>query len=193
MVYFDNKDDENEVVMDTETDGEDIELEEEEGSFKDKLSALRAKLKACEDEKRAHLEELSRMRADFLNSRKRLEEQLAKDKERATDKLLVELLTLFDSFDTAMADKALWDTIDEKWRTGVEAINTKLSSILRSNNLEAMDPLGLPFNPNEHEAVTHSVVADESQVDTITAVLQKGFKRNGSVVRPARVVVGVKE
>lgn len=194
MVYQNNNDDENEVIMDTEEVLEDeVELDEEEGNLKDKITTLRTKLRACEEEKRAHLEELQRTRADFLNSRKRLEEQLERDKERATDKLLLELLTLVDSFDTASADKTLWDSIDERWRTGVEAIHANLLSILKRNNIETLDPTGQPFNPEEHEAVSSVPVEDDAQIDIVQAVLQKGFKRKDTIIRPARVTVGTKE
>jgi molecular chaperone GrpE len=171
---------------------DDVEVEVEEAGMKDKLRQLREKLAACDEEKRKHLEDLQRVRADFLNSKRRLEEQLERDKERAADKILMELLTLVDSFDTATADKALWDTIDPTWRTGMEAIKSKLDSILKNNHVEAIDPTGLPFNPAEHEAVSDTKVEDERLVDTVITVLQKGFKRNGMVIRPARVVVGTK-
>ena len=185
---------EDELVANDEILPEDIELdaEGEEIHAQTKLKQLREKLKVCEEEKRKHLEDLQRTKADFLNSKRRLDEQLQRDKERATDKILMELLTLVDSFDTAMVDKTLWDTIDARWRVGVEAIHTKLLSILKSNNVESIDPHGERFNPEEHEAVSNSPVTDDTQVDTIIAVLQKGFKRNGTIIRPARVVVGTK-
>ncbi len=194
MVEKGEKHEENEVVSEDEFLPEDVEIEvgEEEESMGGKLKNLREKLSACDEEKRNHLEEIQKIRADFLNSRRRLEEQLALDKERATDKILYELLTLVDSFDTAMIDKELWETIDKKWRTGIEGIHAKLLALLKSNNIIPTDPIGLPFNPVEHEAVSNAPVADDAQVDTIVAVLQKGFKRNDSVMRPAKVVVGVK-
>ena len=158
----------------------------------DKMKALREKLKAGDEEKRQYLEDLQRVRADFLNSKRRLEEQFMRDKERATDKLVMELLTLGDTFDTAMKDTEKWERVDKEWREGVEAIYAKLLSILKSCNLEVIDPKGRPFNPEEHEAVANVPVTDETEVDTVLEVLQKGFKRNGSVIRPARVVVGTK-
>ena len=189
-----DKNDIDDVVTENEFLPEDVDIEagEEEELLGEKLKALRAKLALCEEEKRKHLEDLNRARADFLNGKRRLEEQLARDKERATDKMLVDLLTLMDSFDTAMADKTLWNTIDARWRVGVEAIQAKLVSILKGNGVVPLDPIGLPFNPEEHEAVSNSPVEDDAQVDTIVAVLQKGFKRNDTVIRPARVVVGTK-
>jgi molecular chaperone GrpE len=189
-----DKNDIDDVVTENEFLPEDVDIEagEEEELLGGKLKALRAKLALCEEEKRKHLEDLNRARADFLNGKRRLEEQLARDKERATDKMLVDLLTLMDSFDTAMADKTLWNTIDARWRVGVEAIQAKLVSILKGNGVVPLDPIGLPFNPEEHEAVSNSPVEDDAQVDTIVAVLQKGFRRNDTVIRPARVVVGTK-
>jgi molecular chaperone GrpE len=191
MVGNHTHDDEEFVVEDDES-ADDIDLEVEEAGMNDKVKQLREKLKVCEEEKQKAQDDLQRARADFLNSRRRLEEQLERDKERATDKILSELITLVDSFDTAMMDKALWESTDQKWRTGVEAIYTKLLGILSSKNVTATDPLGLPFNPEEHEAVSNTIVEDDAQVDTITAVLQKGFVRNGIPLRPAKVVVGTK-
>ncbi len=194
MVEKNDIHDEDDFIAEDEILPEDIELdaEGEEVHMHAKLKRLREKLKACEDEKRTYLEDLQRTKADFLNSKRRLDEQLQRDKERATDKILKELLTLVDSFDTAMVDKELWDSIDTKWRVGVEAIHTKLISILKSNNVEPVDPKGEVFNPEEHEAVSNSPVTNSDDVDTIIAVLQKGFKRNGTIIRPARVVVGTK-
>lgn len=184
--------DDEEIILENENEGVDIDLETEEAGMNDKLKQLREKLKACEEEKQKAQDDLQRARADFLNSRRRLEEQLERDKERATDKILTELITLIDSFDTAMMDKKLWESTDEKWRTGVEAIYAKLLGILSSKNVTATDPLGLPFNPEEHEAVSNTIVEDDAHVDTIMAVLQKGFVRNGIPLRPAKVVVGTK-
>jgi molecular chaperone GrpE len=193
MLEKDAEYEENEVFAEDEVTSEDLEMETEDESLKDKITSLRKKLSVCEDDKRKHLEELQRVRADFLNSKRRLDEQFLRDKERATDRILFELITLVDSFDTAMINKELWGTIDERWRVGVEAIHTKLLALLRSNNVVAVDPLGVSFNPEEHEAVSNTPVTDDTQIDTVVAVLQKGFKRNDTVIRPAMVVVGAKE
>lgn len=191
MVNIEKKQDE-EVELEDTFLPEDVEIEsgEEEVSAQNKLQSLREKLTQCDKEKRTYLEDLARVRADFLNSKRRLEEQLARDKERSVDKLLFELLTLVDSFDTAMADKTLWETVDERWRVGVEAIHTKLLAMLKSNNVVPLDALGHPFNPEEHEAVSSALASNPNEVDTVISVLQNGFKRNDTILRPAKVVVG---
>ena len=195
MVHKKDSHDEEDIISEEENIAEisDIDLETEDESLTDKIKSLRTKLVASEDERKKSQDDLQRTRADFLNSKRRLEEQLARDKERSTDKILFELLTLIDSFDTAMADKKLWETIDEKWRVGVEAIHTKLLSILKSNNVEQFDPTGQSFNPEEQEAVSSVVVSDEDQIEKVIAVLQKGFKRNETIIRPVKVVVGSKK
>ena len=182
-----------ELIAEAETQSpDDVTIEDTEEMTKEKLRALREKLKACETEKMAHLEDLQRARADFLNSRRRLEEQLFRDRERAVDDILRELLALSDSFDTAMADTSLWEAIDERWRSGVEAINAKLHSVLKSYSVESIDPIGQPFNPGEHEAVSNQEVAEEAE-DRVVKVLQKGYKRGPDILRPAKVVVGVRK
>ena len=181
------------VVIDeeTETVSTDLELEEEEGLASNKLKSLREKLQTAETEKQQYLEDLQRARADFLNTRRRLEEQLARDRERAVDAILEDLLTLADTFDIATCDKD-WETLDTKWKTGIGAIQSKLTSILKGNNVTAIDPTGAPFNPYEHEAVSNAAVTDDALIDTVVAVLQKGYKRGDDILRPARVVVGTK-
>ncbi len=195
MVEINDIHNDDEIVTEDEILPEDIDTDEEstEAHMKDSLRTLREKLRTCESEKMKYMEDLQRARADFLNSKRRLEEQLERDKARATDKILSELLTLVDSFDTAMADTALWETIDARWRSGVEAIHTKLLATLKSNNVVPLDPIGQTFNPEEHEAVSNVQVSDATQVDTIVSVLQKGFKRQDTIIRPAKVVVGTLE
>lgn len=183
---------EEEIIANEELEVHDeVELEEEEGNYVAKLKTLREKLRMCEEGKQKHLEDLQRARADFLNSRRRLEEQSLKDKERATDKLILELLTLADSFTMAMNDKD-WETLDAKWKHGIEAIEAKLTSILKSTNVTSVNPIGETFNPEEHEAVGNAPVEDDAQVDHIITVLQKGYKRGDDMLRPARVIVGTK-
>lgn len=187
---------ENELNIDESEEaihGDEMELEQEEISSSNKMKELRDKLRTCEEEKMKNMEELQRIRADFLNSKRRLEEQLLRDKERAADKFLIELLTLADSFDTATADKNRWNSVDAQWRNGIEAIEAKLHSILKNSGITSIDPLGEMFDPAEHEAVSNIAVDSEEQIDKIITVLQKGYRRNTDILRPARVVVGTKQ
>lgn len=173
-----------------ETSPEEIELEELEERAEDKSKKLRQKLKVCEEEKRQVFEDLQRTKADFLNSRRRIEEQALRSTERAIDDFIVNLLPVVDSFDMAMMNKGAWELAEESWRKGMEAIHAQVLSLLRSYRVEPIDAKGEHFDPERHEAVGNSTVEHEADVDTVVQVLQKGYERNGTVIRTAKVTVG---
>jgi molecular chaperone GrpE len=166
------------------TDSEIVDIEER---LEDKLKKLRAQLIEAQEAKHQALEDLQRERADLLNTKRRLTEQANIDRERATVRHIEELLPLCDSFDMAMNDPA-WQTADPVWRKGVEGIYGQLQSLLVSHGVETLLPLGKPFNPHEQEAII-----DNGGDHIVSAVVQKGYKRGGYIIRPARVVVGKKE
>lgn len=171
------------------------ELEEKQNGFN---NTLRDKLKTCEAEKRTILEESQRTKADFLNARRRLEEERLRDRERITIKHIESLIPLCDSFQVAMANKEVWEKADANWRKGIEGINAQLHNILTSNNVYTIDPTGKEFNPREHEALSTIPVDDAAAHDKIVHIIQLGYelrKPDGSseLIRPARVVIGVHE
>lgn len=175
------------VVEETE---ETIEVTDEEGAEvtgHNKQKQLRDKLKAAETAKREALEELQRTKADFLNSKKRLEEQQRAAIARSEDSFVAALLPLADSFTMARKDTAAWEAIDEAWRKGVEGIHAQLDRILASHNVTAIDPTGEQFDPVRHEAV--STTESEHDSETVVDVVQLGYERNGTVLRPAKVVI----
>lgn len=198
-----NKKHENKNQEDLEITNEDIEitepdLEEVEAREVDIIKSLRDKLKVCEQEKREILEETQRTKADFLNARRRLEEERLKDRERAVIGHVERLLPLCDSFQMAMADKDNWDKADANWRKGVEGIHSQLQSILNSYNVKTINPIGQTFDPYKHEALSNIATDDEKNHDKIIAVMQMGYeiqKNDGTTeqIRPARVAIGIYE
>lgn len=175
-----------ELTNEDSNDSESIEpeIEEAEGRLEDKLSKLKAALREAQEEKRISLEQLQRERADLLNARKRLEEQTRLDRERAVARHIEELLPLCDSFDMAVNDPA-WQKADPTWRKGVEGIYGQLMGLLGNYGVTVLAPLGEPFNPHEHEALI-----DNGGDHKVTTVIQKGYKRGDTIIRPARVAVG---
>ena len=200
MVNNDNQNNE-EVIEeitdeDTVTAAEEPELEEIEDAEEHKLKKLRDKLKLAEEDKRAALEELASVKADFLNARKRLEEDSKRMVERKTIRHMESLLPLADSFHMAMANTEVWEKADENWRKGVEGINSQLLQILKDNGVTPVDPTGEQFDPAKHEAIgTTPVEAD--QIDTVVMVMQQGYEMSMAdkteLIRPARVTTGVAE
>jgi molecular chaperone GrpE len=166
---------------------QDLELEAEEELTAEKFKKLRTKLKESESEKMTALEEMGRIRADFLNSKRRLEEQFKTDRERIIERVVEDFIPLIDSFETALAQKGEGD--GGQWEKGVAAMHGQFLSILKSYNITEIETEGKQFNPHEHEAATSRKGADGEATDTVLEVLQKGFKRGDTIIRPAKVVI----
>ena len=195
MVNNDNENNEDyEEITDELTDMTEPELEEIEELGENKLKKSKDKLKQAEEDKRTALEELATVKADFLNARKRLEDDSKRSVERKTIRHMESLLPLADSFYMAMSNKEVWEKGDEMWRKGVEGISAQLNQILASNGVQSVDPTGDPFDPNLHEAIGMVPVAAE-QVDTVVTVMQQGYTitigGKTETIRPARVTTGV--
>jgi molecular chaperone GrpE len=164
-----------EDIAEEMTESTEPELEDIEESEAGKLKKLRDKLKQAEEDKRSAMEELASVKADYLNARKRLEEDSVRTIERKSNQHLENLLPLADSFAMAMSNKEVWEKADENWRKGIEGIYAQLLQILRDGGVESVDPTGEQFDPNLHEAISTQEVADD-QVDEILSVMQLGYQ-----------------
>ena len=190
----DNTDVDFDVTDEEDAGSEDVELVDEEATGAQKLKQLRQKLAACDEEKRNILESAAREKADFLNARRRLENDRSQDKIRYTKKHIEALLPLCDSFEMARVNKDVWEKADEGWRKGIEGIHTQLQKLVESYGVSAIDPLHESFDPYRHEAIGTTPVADKELQDKVIHVLQKGYEISADdkmeVIRPARVTTG---
>jgi molecular chaperone GrpE len=190
----DNEEIELEITDEESTNPDETELVDIEETTDNKIKKIKEKLHTCEDEKKQLLDETQRAKADFLNARKRLEEERLNDRVRGIKTHVEKLLPLCDSFQMAMQDEEVWNKADEAWRKGIEGIHTQLKGILHSYNVEEVDPTGDNFDPHLHEAVSTEETVDKSKQDKVISVLQKGYlikTPNGSeTIRPARVTIG---
>jgi molecular chaperone GrpE len=125
-----------------------------------------------------------RTQADFENYRKRVARESALAHERGAAKLAKELLPALDSLDRALAGAAE----DDPLLDGVRLVRSELTSALERVGIEAFAPLGEAFDPNTQEAVAQQPVAG-AQSGTVAEVYQTGYRMNGNVIRPARVLV----
>lgn len=175
--------------------GHDPELDEVEEQVTNKIKTLRAKLKTSEEDRLKTLEELQRTKADFLNAKRRLEQERSEGIERAIESMLLSLLPTYDSFQMAMSDEKTWNTVSDSWRKGMEGVYNQLQNVFTSYNAHLINPLHATFDPEKHEAMKEEAVTDESRNNVVTQVIQPGLERTRSddtvkVLRPARVVVG---
>lgn len=159
------------------------------GTPKDIVKALRVKLEKAVAEKQEYLDGWQRARADLVNARKRDEEEKKQFIKYANIELIEDIIPVLDSFDMAMGNKEAWEKADKNWRTGVEYIYSQLTNALKSHGLHVLCPENEQFNPALHDSVESVLTHEKSEDGTIDAVLQKGYRLNDKMIRPAKVKV----
>jgi len=167
----------------------DVVVDEEAEASEALVKKLKDKIKILEKEKQEYMNGWQRERADFINYKKRVEEEKIEVVKYANEGLLEEITQVLDSFEMAFSNKEVWEKVDKNWRVGVEYIHTQLLKILDENNFKSMNPLGEKFDPKFHIAVEHIVTEDEKKDGVITEVKNKGYILNDRVMKAAQVVV----
>ena len=125
-----------------------------------------------------------RTQADFENYRKRMARENAAAIDRGMAKLAKELLPAIDHLELALkAAEGHEDVVK-----GFAMVAGELQAALERVGIQAFSPKGEPFDPNEHEAMA-SQPAEDAESGTVLEVYQSGYRINGAVLRPARVVV----
>lgn len=153
------------------------------------LQLVKVELAKVTAERDEYLNGWQRAKADFTNARKRMDETMVEYRKLANEGLIEEILPVLQSFEMAFGNKAAWEKADKNWRSGVEYIYTQLKNVVEQNGLEAISPLGLVFDPMLHEAVRFEITDDVKKINTISEVVEKGYKLGGKLIKPAKVVV----
>ncbi len=131
---------------------------------------------------------LQRERADFMNYKKRMERENDVLRTRVSGDVLAKFLPVIDDFERA------WEAIPDaekanEWMKGFNLIHRKFQSLIESEGIVAINPLGEPFDPNYHEAIGADEPSEDIASGHVTAVLQKGYQHGERVLRPALVRV----
>lgn len=132
-----------------------------------------------------YLNNWKRAQADFLNYKRRTEQERLETGKYAASQLILALLPVLDDYDRAL-DSVPPPDANRDWLQGVKLIATKLRAILQSRGLAPIEAVGAPFDPSLHEAVMHSPGEDGVVVKELT----KGYKLYDKVLRPSQVIVG---
>jgi len=132
--------------------------------------------------------DLLRSKADFINYRKRLEEEQSRLLKYCNEDIIKSLLPVLDNFERAinMDDDNLTDEVS-KFLAGFKMIYCNLVNILKNNEVIEIDGNNKPFDPIYHEAIMTEKTDMESGM--VIEVLQKGYIYKGKVIRPAMVKV----
>ena len=138
---------------------------------------------------RAELEQLKAQslveRADLENQRKRIAREVETARKFANERLLADLLPVFDSLDAGLAAAG---AEAGALRDGLELTYRQLLKVAGDNGLSVVDPTGAAFDPEHHQAISQ-VDAGDAAPGSVVQVFQKGYLLNGRLLRPAMVVV----
>lgn len=178
-----NEDDEVEIIEGAvdadETEGIEVEPEE-------RIHALDEEVEELADDKAVLLDSLQRLKADFDNYRKRMLREQTRILETAEADLLKKLLPVMDNLERALESSR--EEEGSGLRQGVAKVLELMQDILGKEGLEVIDPEGEPFDPEHHEAMM-VVETSDCPEGTVVDVVQKGYRFNGVLLRPAMVRV----
>jgi molecular chaperone GrpE len=144
---------------------------------------------ALAEERDTYLELAQRTQADFENYRKRAARDAASAGERAKAGLVRELLPVLDNLERALATASDVDGDSSPVVEGVRLVRADLVGVLERTGVESFDPSGEPFDPTVHEALSTRPAPEGVHPGVVMDVVEKGYRLNDSVLRPARVIV----
>jgi molecular chaperone GrpE len=144
----------------------------------------RAAAEEREDEAQKYLALAQRTQADFENYRKRMARENAAAQDRGVAKLANELLPALDHLEHALKASAGQEDVIK----GFALVRDEIVAALGRAGIEPFSPQGEMFDPNEHEAMA-AHASEDAESGTVIEVYQQGYRLNGQILRPARVVV----
>jgi molecular chaperone GrpE len=145
--------------------------------------AIRRLQNQVDDTRDQHL----RLAAEFDNFRKRVARERVELSDRAQAALVTRLLDVLDDMDRLTSGAA--SASAEALREAATLVDRKLRKELEAAGLERIDPVGQPFDPSLHEAVSTVPAQQPGQDHVVSATFQTGYRYKGNLVRPARVQV----
>src|SRR5690606_16506314 len=151
-------------------------------------SGLRAQVETLKEELTLAQEQALRAAAEAQNIRRRAEQDVEKAHKFGLEKFVSDLLPVADNLERAISAAESSGEDIKAVTEGVELTLKSLLDALKRHNVESLDPLGEPFDPQLHQAMTTIEKADV-EPNTVVNVFQRGYTLHGRLVRPAMVVV----
>lgn len=159
----------------------------EEKKLNEELEELKKKLEECEKLKEEYLAGWQRARADLLNYKKEELERIGELIKYADVGLILKILPILDNFE--IAEKKLPESLKNNENVkGILQIKNQIQDFLKNQGVEEIKSVGEKFDPNLHE-VFEEVEIKDKEPGIIVEEIQKGYKINGRLLRPAKVKV----
>ena len=162
---------------------------QERDRLQNELDSVSDQIEAAKQQAAEANDRFLRLQADWDNYRRRTAQERLDERQRATEKLVVDLLPVIDDLERAIehADN-LTDPAAKQFVEGVSAVCNKLVGVLNKEGVEVVNPVGEVFDPLSHQAVSQ-IEDTEAYDETVAQVYQKGYRMGGKDIRTAMVVV----
>ncbi|HEU5056918.1 MAG TPA: nucleotide exchange factor GrpE [Kofleriaceae bacterium] len=158
-----------------------IEVEPPEPGPEQRIAELEARVKEAHDK-------YLRSAAELDNVRKRTRKEMEDARVDAQSRVLREMLPVIDNLERAVAHAAQSGDGASGVLEGIQLVLRQFAQALERCNVHAVEARGLPFDPNQHEAVSQVVTAD-APAGSVVEVMQTGYRIGERLLRPALVVV----
>ena len=170
-----------ELVEETAAAAESVDAVEEGPSPEVQIEALQEQLAKTKDD-------ALRTLADAQNIKRRAEGEIDKARKFALEKFAGELLAVADNLERALEAADTDNEVVKPLAEGVQLTQKTLLDTLAKFNVTQLDPVGEPFDPQFHQAMS-MVENPDVEPNTVTLVMQKGYTLNERLLRPAMVMV----
>ena len=151
----------------------------------DDVESLKKALAEEKGKAENYLASWQRAQADFINYKRRSEQEAEERRKLANSGLLLSLLPVIDDLERALASVPP-DIAEDSWVDGIRLIINKASAELEAQGVVPIQVLGKPFDPNLHEAVRQGSGEEGMVIEEV----EKGYMFYDRVLRPGKVVVG---
>ena len=168
------------MVEDNQSDEPELEVTETED-----IEALREALAEARAQAASHLDSWKRSQADFINYKRRSEQEKEETKQFANSVLICNLLPVLDDLERALGSVPK-ELAKLPWVEGVRLIERKFHSILEAQGVTPIKAKDKHFDPNLHEAA----MCAQGREGVVVKELKRGYKLRDKVIRPATVAVG---
>ena len=164
--------------------------------LEEQVSALKSDLESAQKEAAENLDTAQRAQAEIANFRRRTDEDRIANSKYANSRLIANILPGLEELDLAIrhtegdagGQTGAPTAVNQSLMEGIKLIQRKLTGVLESEGVAAIEAVGLVFNPLEHEAVG-TEESDEIEPGYVTQILRPGFRLHDRVISPAQVMV----
>ena len=160
----------------------------------EQVSRLKSDLETAQQEAANNLDASLRAQAEMANFRRRTDEDRINNAKYSNSRLISNILPVLEELDLAIShtESSAENNVNSNGQLleGIKLIQRKLTGVLESEGVVAIEAVGLMFNPLEHEAVG---TEETTKIDAgyVTEILRPGFRLHDRIIRPAQVMVAM--